>query len=299
MNDDASSRADRALQLALLELSPSAADKALGRAALGLPEPRLPMPRLPEPSASPAIGWSALRASGKVGALVCAAMLGVGFGAGYWLGRSERPPAASRSDEPPAVASSPTERDATTNPTDAALPSPSATPSRSPDARVELAAVDAGSDAAPGSPRATPKRPPSVARAARAPAERAPVADARGSHSPPSARGARSGEELALMRRIERSLRNDEPALALTLLAEAESRFPDSALEEERLAASVMAHCSLRDPEHVRRALSFLESRPRSVYRTRVTAACNLSGVPNARNDRAAASDGDARSGDE
>jgi hypothetical protein len=101
------------------------------------------------------------------------------------------------------------------------------------------------------------------------------------------------------MRRIERALRNEQPALALALLAEVEARFPRSALEEERLAASVMAHCGLHDPGHERRAQSFLESRPRSVYRTRVVAACGAPGVPKGRDNRAAPSDGKPRGGDE
>jgi hypothetical protein len=111
--------------------------------------------------------------------------------------------------------------------------------------------------------------------------------------------GSRNTEELALMRRIERALRNDQPAIALALVAEAEARFPKSALDEERLAASVVAHCGLQDPGHTRRAEDFVQSRPRSVYRTRVLAACGAPGVPNAADDRATPSEGKRSRGDQ
>lgn len=81
------------------------------------------------------------------------------------------------------------------------------------------------------------------------------------------------------MRRVERALRTEEPALALVLLAELEARFPDTGLTEERTAAAVLAHCGLRDAGHRRRAETFVESHAKSVYRARVEAACRL-GTP-------------------
>ena len=68
-------------------------------------------------------------------------------------------------------------------------------------------------------------------------------------------------------------------ALALVLLAELEARFPDTGLIEERAAAGVMAHCGLGDAGHQRRAETFVEGHPRSVYRARVEAACRR-GMP-------------------
>jgi hypothetical protein len=289
------SRVDRALQLAQLELSPSAADKARGRAALELPEPP-PLPLATSPGA-----WAALRASGKAGALVSAVLLGVGFGAGYWLGRAEQRAATPSAGQPPALASS----------------APSGSPSAGakdgmgpmqplPRAEAEL---DAGSPAASDDDRRATLSSGAGASAPLAGLPRSPrhAQKARGLQPPTDAPreetpASRNTEELDLMRRIERSLRNDQPALALALLAEVEAHFPRSALEEERLAASVMAHCGLQDPGHERRAESFLQSRPRSVYRTRVIAACGAPGVPAAPDgpeNRATASDGKARRGDQ
>jgi hypothetical protein len=294
--DFAGSRVDRALQLAQLELSPSAGDKARGRAALELPEPP-PLPLATYPSA-----WAALGASGKVGVLVSAVLLGVGFGAGYWLGRAEPRVAAPSGELPPALGSSAPSGSTSGSATDGMgrpmqpLPRAEAEldagrPPPSDDDRRAKASSATGAGAAPAelprSSRPAPKAP-GPQQAAGAPRE--------------ETRGSRNSEELDLMRRIERSLRNDQPALALALLAEVEARFPRSALEEERLAASVMAHCGLQDPGHERRAESFLQSRPRSVYRTRVMAACGAAGVPappDGPENRPPASDGKPRRGDQ
>jgi hypothetical protein len=293
--DVAGARVDRALRLAQLELSPSAADKARGRAALELPEPP------PLPIATPPGAWAALRASGKAGALVSAVLLGVGFGAGYWLGRAEPRAAEPSSDGPPALASS-------------APSAPSGNTSGGaqdgtlrPTARLQRAEaeLDAGGpglsddgwravSSAAGSGAPLGPLPRRARQAPKAP-DPPPPADA----PPAGTRASRNTEELDLMRRIERSLRNDQPALALALIAEVEARFPHSALEEERLAASVMAHCGLHDPGHERRAESFLESRPRSVYRTRVMAACGAPEGPRLPENRPTASDGKARRGDQ
>jgi hypothetical protein len=285
-------RVDRTLQLAQLELSPTAADKARGRAALDLPVP--PLPSAAHPGA-----WAALRASGKTGALVSAVLLGVGFGAGYWLGRAEPRALAPRADAPPALASNAPAGSSIGASTDG-IGRPLDAP-----ARAE-AALDAGSDALPDetqraevSSATAASAPPAPLPRSTRPPPRAPGPPRAADAPPASAQGSRSSEELDLMRRIERSLRNDQPALALALLAEAEARFPRSALEEERLAASVMAHCGLRDPGHERRAETFLQSRPRSVYRTRVVAACGAPGGAQAPENRAAASDGKPRRGDQ
>jgi hypothetical protein len=291
----ASPRVERAVQLARLELSPSRADKARGRSALGLPEPA------PAATAAYSPGWAALRASGKVGALVSAVLLGAGFAAGYWLGRAEPHAAAPNRSE-------------------LAMPAEAVGDATLGEAEARARQMDApqrGDTPRPadgaGSGEAAPARVSSAAEAklpveassrspGRAPKPLAvePAHEASGPVHEPGTHGSRGADELALMRRIERALRNDQPALALALLAELEDRVPDSALEEERLAASVMAHCGLRDAGHERRAQDFLQTRPRSVYRTRVLAACGAAaGVPVVRNDRARPSDGKAGSGDQ
>jgi hypothetical protein len=290
----ASPRVERAVQLARLELSPSRADKARGRRALGLPEPAAP------PTAAHAPGWAALRASGKLGALVSAVLLGAGFAAGYWLGRAEphatAPDASEQLARPAEATAAATlgEAEGTVRPLDTLR---SADPPRPTDgagsgeaapARVSSAA--AAKLPVEGSPRSPGRAPKPLA------AE--PAHAASGSAHESGTRGSRGADELVLMRRIERALRTEQPALALALLAELEDRVPYSALQEERLAASVMAHCGLRDAGHERRAEDFLQTRPRSVYRTRVLAACGAIGVPDVRNDRARPSDGKASSGD-
>jgi hypothetical protein len=282
----AGARADRALQLAQLELSPSAADKARGRAALELPEPP-PLPVATYPSA-----WAALGASGKVGVLVSAVLLGVGFGAGYWLGRAEPRVATPSGEQPPALASSAPSGSTSGGATDGMgrpmqpLPRAEAEldagrpPPSDDDRRAKVSsATGAGAPLGPLPRSADAPKAPRPQQTAAAPRE--------------ETRASRNTEELDLMRRIERSLRNDQPGLALALLAEVEARFPRSALEEERLAASVMAHCGLQDPGHERRAESFLQSRPRSVYRTRVMAACGTAGVPAPPDGPEKSSDGD------
>lgn len=286
----ASPGVDRALQLARRELSPTTADKALGRAALGLPAPP------PAPPSQP-LGWGALRASGKVGACVSAVLIGVGFGAGYWLGRTEppaeRPSPAAQAALPAPLANHPVHAAGTVHQLGSTERA----------AAVQAAHAGAPEQALPVPPAAG--LPSSTARPGHATKpRRSSAAAARESAAPDPGRGtsttpARSGaDELALLRRIERALRNDQPALALALLAESEARFADSALQEERRAAHVMAHCGLRDAGYERRAQEFLRSRPRSVYRARVLAACGGARISAASNDRALPGDGKPERGD-
>ena len=75
---------------------------------------------------------------------------------------------------------------------------------------------------------------------------------------------------------MERALRGREPALALALLTELDERFPKSALGEERLASSVMAHCQLSDPGAAERAALFLRDHDSSVYADHVRSSCGL-----------------------
>jgi hypothetical protein len=95
-------------------------------------------------------------------------------------------------------------------------------------------------------------------------------------------------DELALLRRVERALRNADPALALALLGELDERFPNSRLVEERQAAKLMADCRLESPEASERARSFLNEHPASVYRQRVQLACAIDTVSSAKRPDAA-----------
>jgi hypothetical protein len=83
-------------------------------------------------------------------------------------------------------------------------------------------------------------------------------------------------DELALLRRVERALRNADPALALALLGELDERFPESRLVEEREAARLMANCRMQSPDAVGHARTFLHEHPASVYRQRVQLACEM-----------------------
>ena len=87
-------------------------------------------------------------------------------------------------------------------------------------------------------------------------------------------------DELALLRRVERALRNADPALALALLGELDERFPDTRLVEERQAARLLAGCRLQDPNAIARAHAFLHDNPASVYRQRVQLACEHDTAP-------------------
>jgi hypothetical protein len=253
---------ERTLKLARGELSPTAADKLRGRAALGLRPTALEPRRIGAKSALRS--WSALRASGKTGALFSAVLLGAGFGAGYWL-RGAEPQGVERAVDVPAIL-----------------------------ATDELAMAEkSGVVEAQSSVALAPQ---SVARSESSP----PLAQA----APAASKGAkratsRDSEELAIMRRVERALRNGEPALALGLLAELETRLPNTGLTEERSAARVMAHCGLHDAGHQRRAETFLENYPKSVYRARVTAACRMGMAGNTGAADSTSDEGIAPRGDE
>jgi hypothetical protein len=94
----------------------------------------------------------------------------------------------------------------------------------------------------------------------------------------------RINDELALLRRVERALRNGEPALARALLDELDERFPDSRLGEERLAARRIADCRSAEPGATQSARAFVRDHAASVYRRRIALACGLDGEPRERN---------------
>ena len=85
-----------------------------------------------------------------------------------------------------------------------------------------------------------------------------------------------SAAELALLERIDRALRNSDPALAHALLGELEARQPRTHFSEERGAARIMADCLAGERSARESAGRFLEAHPASVYASRLRALCQL-----------------------
>ncbi|HTV24642.1 MAG TPA: hypothetical protein VMG12_38385, partial [Polyangiaceae bacterium] len=187
---------------------------------------------------------AALQAAGSVGALAGLVLLGVGGGVGFWLGQEvehERARSAAALEAPPLVPGV----------VDAPVP---ATPP------VALEPITS-----PPSPAASDERTKSAPPRARA-------------HRRPAASSI--DDELALLRRVERALRNNDPALARALLGELDERFPDSRLGEERAAARRIADCRSGEPDAVARARDFVREHGASVYRQRIVLACALDKNP-------------------
>jgi hypothetical protein len=87
--------------------------------------------------------------------------------------------------------------------------------------------------------------------------------------------------ETRLLARVERALRTDNPRLAFGILGELDREVPGGQLEEERRAASVIAHCKLDSPSAPKIASEFEARYPSSAYRARIRAACADSYTPN------------------
>jgi hypothetical protein len=194
--------------------------------------------------------WATLQAAGWVGAATALTLLGIGGGVGFWLGHevaSSRAQSSAAFERPAPVAEA---------------------PDRSASAPLASAAPPAPSEAAD-----VPAAPPAASETRRVPHP----ADA-----PPRAHAARRAEssplndELALLRRVERALRNNDPALARALLGELDERFPDSRLGEERSAARRIADCRSGEPGASESARAFLREHGASVYRKRIVLACAL-----------------------
>jgi hypothetical protein len=251
---------ERGLAELRADLSPSSADKARLRALILAPA----LAGNVEPSPAPPAkldGWAALKAAGTAGLKAGALLLGVGLGAGFWLGRETSLPATRA---PAAIEAAP-------SPSAVARAAPAAPPPAPPATPGPLETRQVLKVSEP-SPLAEPRRPPPRARATRKAVAPNPL-----------------NEELALLRRVERALRNGDPALALALLGELDERFPESRLVEERQAAKLMAHCRQGSADAVARAHAFLHDSPASVYRQRVQSACGLDAAVNARPRRAPA----------
>lgn len=246
---------ERSLAELRVELSPSNDDKARLRGRI-LP-PALGVERIGVEGrgdeALPRTRWALMKATGGTGLAAGALLLGVGLGTGFWIGRAANAPLASAPAhvEPPRA---PLQASDSLEATPQRLELP---PSRPAVAVVEPPQAEAAAPtAANGEPPSMPRRPHAHRR--------------RLQQAAPSP----LNDELALLRRVERALRNADPALALALLAELDERFPDTRLIEERQAARLLAGCRLNDPMALARAHAFLHDNPASVYRQRVQLAC-------------------------
>jgi hypothetical protein len=295
---------ERTLALARAELAPSSDDDARVRHGLGL--------RPPADGGiarNPLRPWQALRASGLSGVLVGVLLMVASGSVGHWLGRTaprdgldtltssalvHRDPAAAAvagttSGPPRAAAPLPLAPNAPA--AGASQPNSTAPNASGPSPSTSTQAIEeAARPASPASEGSVP------ARAKRS--RTSPSLAAR----PPAKRGAVAGdpaEELALLRRVEKSLRANDPALALALLDELDERFPRTSLGEERLAARVIAHCAVGDGGARLRAESFLSERPGSVYAERVQTACTVSAGARGSSGVPAPSEGSRRRGDE
>jgi hypothetical protein len=226
-------------------LSPSAEDGARVRAAVGAALAAGPMGDETGATASHGVPHGALPAAARPGlasvvklgmAAAVAAATGVG---GYWLGFEAG--VAERE-----------ERAATRGAERAALPS----------------------SAAPQT--VAPPSPPVVVREAET-ARPARVASGSAPSVPTGAAPEESPLELEtrLLARVERSLRERNPLLALGLLGELDRDVPGGQLAEERQAARVMAHCALGSESAARQARDFAKRHAGSAYLPRIEQACS------------------------
>jgi hypothetical protein len=84
-------------------------------------------------------------------------------------------------------------------------------------------------------------------------------------------------EELDVLRRAERMIRQGNSLVALGFLRDLDERYPKGQLLEERSAARVMANCQLADAESARsQGQAYLSAHARSVYADRVRSICQL-----------------------
>ena len=201
-----------------------------------------------------------LRALGVARSTV-ALLVGLGFGAGYWLGLHH-----PRAEPALAAPSAPAHRE----PVAPSLPAPvvqNAPPSVAPDPPGILAPASEAPGAGSRAPRVL----------------EAPSRRAHRSAPPRAVPRAGFSDEVALLQRAERALRAGQPELALSFVSELEQRYPESPFGEERGAARVMAECALSHAGARERAASFLRDRPASVYSDRVRQLCvseNADGTP-------------------
>lgn len=255
-------RARLALELARSDAEPSAADKlrvlqAL-QARLGTP-PVIPAStgeRGAPQAAATSGGAAGARGLGKlvaVGAIAAA----LGLAAGFALRGA------------PATPSAPAAREG-------AHDFPGLAPERG-------ATVAAAETSAPvGVPPPVPSSEPAAATEPAAPTEPASAVTSRAASKPSARQRPSSGkpeptlfQALELLRRAQRALRKQEPALSLALLDELDQRFATSVLGEERQATRVLALCLSGDEARAQQiAHALLEQNPATIYAARVRESC-------------------------
>ena len=196
-----------------------------------------------------------------MGKSTAAALAGLAFVAGYWLG-------GQRAGEPTPP------RAPSASLTDAPSTSP---PAQSPGLASEVSAI---TEAAPRMERPAPPGAgallPLREQGEQPPASKPPGSKRRASPAQSEPRNGASSGELALLQRAERALRSGEPELALSFLDDIERRYPETRLGEERTAARLMARCARADAHVGEQARQFLQSHRASVYSDRVAELCGL-----------------------
>ena len=230
--------------LVLLDQARSHHDPAPGakqrvRAALASALGGGPPPTAIDPGdAAPVVGHTA--AAGGVAAKLVAGGLIVGatgFGAGYVTGRSAASPPAVIPAAPSAL-QAPARVAPSTDPPEPAVP-----PSEESEEAVKLPA-HAGSPLPAHSAETHPNR-------------------------------SRLDEEVLLLRRAQRSLRDGYPDESLEILDRMDTEIAGGVLQEEREVARVLALCKSGDKSQAKRAAErFLAAHPGSVHRARIRASC-------------------------
>jgi hypothetical protein len=252
---------EQRLALAREGFSPSVAAKARVRAGLSPVKPRL----------------ARLNGSAKavgVAKPVVGLIAALAFAAGFWLGRSE--PTEPRGDASTASAQpgSMRERSAWASEHPNVPSAPAASEQAMDDARVAPASptAESSSRGVHAPPEATRSQTPPSHTARSLALSPKPSANAGATGSGVSPRALK--DELSLLKRVERAIRANEAALALSFLDELDRRHPHSALREERTAARIIAECMLSLPAAGPRAAHFLDAHRDSVYVDRVRRAC-------------------------
>jgi hypothetical protein len=263
--------AELVLSRARRHLSPTAAEaqRVLHRTLAHVAEPALTA-AAPQASASPPI----VAPAGSLGLkLVAALAIALGSGVtGYVLGRRSVQQERAHSATHIAIESATQRQDAFARAPAAGLVATAA----------ETALPTSGS--APAAAQATE----AVSARARGAAVAKTVPHVRSGRAsdttlpePPSApRAATLAEELDVMKRVERALREKQPDLALSLLDELDRQHAQGALLEERAAAAAMARCGMGLGDGAALAQAFALAFPESAYRARVDGACRGKNAP-------------------
>jgi hypothetical protein len=123
----------------------------------------------------------------------------------------------------------------------------------------------------PAPPRSEPV-PPDVAH----PPEPAPhPANVASAPRPKAAPPDTLGEEVRVLREVDRALREQRPLIALELLNELDRAVPKGRLHEERTAARVLARCDTSSRAEAQQlGVTFSKEHPGSVYEPRVLRGC-------------------------